>query len=273
MNYLIWLGVALLYSPVFKQLYQARWDTIDYTHAYFILPVSIWLAWRKRKELAPIISRPSSHAPRPSTIAFFSLLILSLLMFIFGWRQEYLLISTLSLIPLLLGLTGYLYGPQISRLLLFPILYLLLLVPPPLGVLDSITLPMRYGISVITAGILQFFHYPITRDGLLLSIGNHEIYMGAPCSGFRSLITMISLGLVYAYINQGTFQKRLILTASIVPLALLGNLVRVLGMCLVTFYLGEESGKKYHDASGFVIFLILIAGLIGLETFLNRKNK
>ncbi len=270
--------MALLYSPVFKQLYQARWDTIDYTHAYFILPVSLWLAWRKRRELSKLIKSANfnnlkTRGRSPSFLLNLSLLIFSLLMFIFGWRQEYLLISTLSLIPLLFGLTGYLYGPQMSRLLLFPILYLLLLVPPPLGVLDSITLPMRYGISVITAGILQFFHYPITRDGLLLSIGSHEIYMGAPCSGFRSLITMISLGLVYAYINQGTFKKKLILTASIVPLALLGNLARVFGMCLVTFYLGEEPGKKYHDTSGFVIFLILIAGLIGLETFLDKKKK
>jgi exosortase len=132
---------------------------------------------------------------------------------------------------------------------------------------------MRHYISVITVNILNFLHYPITRDGLLLSIGGHEIYMGAPCSGFRSLITMISLGLVYAYINKGTFQKKLILISSIVPLALLGNLTRVVGMCLVTFHMGEEAGIKYHDASGFVIFLILIVGLIALEALLDKKHE
>jgi exosortase/archaeosortase family protein len=56
-------------------------------------------------------------------------------------------------------------------------------------------------------------------------------------------------------------------------LALFGNLIRVVGMCLVTYYIGEAAGKTYHDASGFVIFLVLIIGLIGLEAFLDRKKK
>jgi len=203
---------------------------------------------------------------------YLSLLVLGLLMFILGWRREYLSVSTLSLIPVLFGLTGYLYSARMARALLFPILYLLLLVPPPLGVLDSITLPMRYGISVATHSILNTLGYPITRDGLLLSISGHEIYMGAPCSGFRSLITMISLGLAYVYIGKGTARTKAILLAAIVPLALLGNLIRVAGMCLVTHYFGGETGTRFHDISGFVIFLVLILGLIGLESFLQPRR-
>jgi exosortase len=272
MYYFIWAAVALLYAPILKILYLSRWETIDYTHAYFILPVSLWLAWRQRAELKTLISKTQHSKPKTSHYFTF-LFLLGLFMFFFGWRQEYLFISALSLIPLLFGLTGYLYGGQFSRQLAFPILYLLLMVPPPLGVLDSVTLPMRHGISVVTTALLQAFHYPITRDGLLLSISGHEIYMGAPCSGFRSLITMISLGLVYAYINKGTLKKKLILISSVIPLALLGNLIRVVGMCLVTYYMGEKAGQTYHDASGFVIFLVLIAGLIGLESLLDRKKK
>jgi exosortase/archaeosortase family protein len=96
--------------------------------------------------------------------------------------------------------------------------------------------------------------------------------MGAPCSGFRSLITMISLGLAYVYIGKGTAKTKAILLAAIVPLALLGNLIRVTGMCLVTYYFGGETGSKFHDISGFVIFLVLILGLIGLESFLQPRR-
>ena len=84
-------------------------------------------------------------------------------MFIFGWREDYLFISTLSIVPLLYGLISYLYGMNAARVLSFPILYLLLLVPPPFGILDSITLPMRHGISVVTETILSLFNYPIKR--------------------------------------------------------------------------------------------------------------
>lgn len=280
LNYIVWGLAAILYAPVIRQLYKARWEQIDYTHAYFILPISLWLVWRSRKELS-VIARPDVSAEalrtkteRPKQSLWLAtslfLLVTGLLMFIFGWRLDYLFISTLSLIPVLFGLNIYLYGPAIAKPLSFPILYLLLMVPPPLGILDNITLPMRYWISVFTTYILKAFHYPIAQDGLLLSLGGHEIYMGAPCSGFRSLITMISLGLVYVYIIKGKALKKVILLASIVPFALLGNLVRVTGMCLVTYHFGEDIGHKFHDISGFVIFFVLILGLIGMDSILSR---
>jgi exosortase len=201
----------------------------------------------------------------------FSLLLIGIALFIFGWRQDYLFISTLSLIPLLFGLTLYLYGTQTAKKLSFPIFYLLLLVPPPFGILDSITLPMRQGISVLTEKILFVFNYPISRNGLLLTIGYNDIFMGAPCSGFRSLITMFSLILVYVYIIKGNLTKKLILTSFIIPMALFGNLVRVITLCLITYYFGEEAGQGFfHNFSGIVIFIITLLGLIGVETILDR---
>jgi len=268
-RHIIWVLITILYFPVFCQLYRQRWETIDYTHAYFILPVSLWLAWRKRGALRALIQ----NAQLKSSFLGLPMLMFSALMFIFGWRQDYLFISTLSLIPALYGLIIYLYGTAMAKTLSFPILYLLLLVPPPLGVLDNITLPMRRGISALTEIILKTFHYPLTRDGLLLTIGGHRIYLGAPCSGFRSLITLISLGLVYGYINKGSLKKKTLLIFSTVPLALIGNLIRVLAVCLVTFYFGESAGHKFHDLSGFIIFIVLIMGLIGLESLLDKIIK
>lgn len=268
MYYIIWLLIGILYSPIFYQLYRSRWEGIDYTHAYFILPVSLWLVWRKRAVLKEL-TRHSKQSPTHFSIP---LLLLGILMFIFGWRQDYLFISTLSLIPVLFGLILYLYGANIAKTLLFPILYLFLLVPPPLGILDAVTLPMRHGISILTEIIIKGLGLPIIRDGLLLSIGGNEIYMGAPCSGFRSLITMISLGLAYIYVNKNSLKNKAILLSSIIPIALIGNLVRVIAICLVTFCYGETIGKKFHDISGFIIFLFMIFGLIGMENLL-KKNK
>lgn len=267
-----WLLLCLLYTPLIKSLYTMNWASVDYTHAYFILPVSLWLTWRMRERVAGLIqSRNTAHERTPGYAL--PILLAGLFLCLLGWRQGYISIQTFSLIPVLFGLTGYLYGAGLMRLLAFPIAYLLLMVPPPMNVLDSITLPMRHGISVVTEFLLKTAGYGITRDGLLLSIGGHEIYMGAPCSGFRSLITMISLGLAYVYIGKSAVKKKVVLLASIVPLALLGNLIRVVGMCLVSFYLGDAAGVKYHDYSGFIIFLVLIMGLIGLENLLEKAWK
>ncbi len=267
-HYIIWSLVTILYAPAFFSLYKERWNALDYTHAYFILPVSLWLVWRKREQIKNLLKH---YKPSKTSISL-SLIITGIIMFIFGWKFDYLFITTLSLIPVLSGLVLYLYGMKVTRLLFFPIHYLLLLVPPPLGILDSITLPMRYGISVVTSFILRSFHFPVIREGLLLSIGGHEIFMGQPCSGFRSLITMASLGLVYVYLSNAKRTNKIILLISIVPLALIGNLMRVLSLCLVTFYFGEKAGQGFfHDASGIIVFIIMTLGLMGIDSFLRMS--
>ena len=285
-----WLLTIYLYIPVFCTLYQSRWDAIDYTHAYFILPLSLLIVWLKRNEIKQHVT---SYVPRPTSyVPGFILLVFGLASFTLGWRWDYLFISTLSLIPLLFGMCLFLYNKGLARILVFPILYLLLLVPVPVGVLDSITLPMRTLASVLSANILSLMRYDIVREGLLINMGGHEIFMGAPCSGFRSLITMISLGLIYIYlspqkeisrgvilsVSEGSqvknkiFIKNVILFMSIIPLALIGNLTRIIALCLITFYFGEAAGQGFfHNFSGMVVFLIIILGLMGLERILEGK--
>lgn len=269
LHIIIWILVVILYSPTFWKLYQARWETIDYTHAYFILPISLWLTWRNRLKIIEF----AKYKTQEKSFFRFLILLIGILMFIFSSWQDYFFIIALSLIPLLFGLVSFLYGREVTKILTFPILYILLLVPPPLGVLDSITLPMRHGSSFLTEKILSFLNYPITREGLLLTIGYNDIFMGQPCSGFRSLITMFSLVLVYVYISKGSLNKKLILTSFIIPFTLIGNLIRVITLCLITFYFGEEVGQGFfHNFSGIMVFVITILGVIGFESILDRRE-
>ncbi|GAN31937.1 MAG: exosortase [Candidatus Brocadia sp.] len=266
-HYFIWILTASLYTPLFFVLYRHGWKSSDYTHAYFIIPVFFWLVWRKRALL-----RESIQKSTPGNNFFgLSILLLGIFLFTFGWRQDYRFLTALSLLPVLYGLVSYLYGLKVTKILSFPILYLILLAPIPTGIIDSVTLPMRYGLSVATETILKLFHYPITREGLLLTIGKTDLFMGQPCSGFRSIVTMFSLALIYAYINKGSISKKGVLVSSIIPLALVGNLIRIITLCLITYYFGEEAGQGFfHSMSGVVIFVFIILGLIGLEYLLER---
>ena len=268
-NFIIWILAAAIYTPSFFKLYNVRWDMLDYTHAYFILPVSLWLIWRKRDQIKISVQK---YEPGNNLLGL-AVLFFSIMLFLFGSRFDYSLVIIFSIIPFIFGLSYYLYGIEMVKLISFPILYLLLLVPPPMGILDSITLPMRYAISAATEVVLGFANYPISREGLLLTIGYNDIFMGQPCSGFRSLITLLSLGIVYIYISDTKLFNKFILTVFIVPLALLGNLVRVVTLCLITFYFGEEAGQGFfHNFSGIVMFIITILGLIGIESLLNKTS-
>lgn len=270
-NYLAWILVAAMYSPVFYRLYFAggRYWSDDYSHAFFILPISLWLIWRKRKYLLEIVSEQNNESYKNLSGLF--VLVIGILMFISGWRQGIYFIYLLSLVPVSFGLAIFLYGTRASRVLAFPILYLLFIVPPPAPILDSITMPMRHGVSVVTEFVLNFLNYPVKREGLLLTMGYHEIFMAPACSGFRSLVTMFALVLVYVYIIKGGLAKKLILVSFIAPLAVFGNLIRILTLCLITFYFGDEAGQGFfHNFSGIVIFVITISGLMGVELLVNR---
>jgi exosortase len=264
----IWIASAILFAPIFLQLYQSRWEYIDYTHAYFILPISLYIVWSKRG----LLSALTKEVPRTSWVGLF-LILLGAGLFLLGWREEYLVVASAAMIPLFAGIVLFVYGGKVLGVVAFPISYLLFLLPPPLGVLDAITLPMRYGISAVVAKLLTLMGYPLVREGLLLTMGGREIYMGEPCSGFRSLITLLSLGIVYIYTLKGTIKKKLFMSAFIIPFALLGNVLRVMILCFITYYLGAEMAEGVlHDASGILMFLILIFCLIGLERVIDRKG-
>jgi exosortase len=255
----------LYYIPLFLIV-------IDYTHAYFILPVSLWLAWSERKRFKELIESPSTLG----NIVGLLILFFGSALFVLGWRNDYLIILSFSLIPILVGYIYFIFGLKVLRLLWFPLFYLLLMVPPPMGILDAITIPMRYGITAASHYFLSFLGYPIVREGLLLILNDNEIYMGAPCSGFRSLITLISLGLAYTYISSGNIKTKVSLLISIIPMAILGNFLRVILVCLAINYFSNKIGEIVHDVCGYVIFIILILGLICLENLclkLEKKNE
>jgi exosortase len=277
LNYLAWLLVAGMYSPLFYRLYFKTdhfWSE-DYSHAFFILPIALWLVWRKRKNLFQA-AREQRDEPYKSASGLF-ILIVGILMSIVGWRQGNYFVYQISMVPVIFGMIIFLYGGRMSKTLAFPIFYLLFIAPPPAPILDAITMPMRRGVSVTTELILNLLNYPITREGLLLTIGFNDIYMAPACSGFRSLVTMFALVLVYVYITKGGLGKKLILVSFIAPLAMTGNLIRILTLCLITFYFGDEAGQGFfHNFSGIVIFVITISGLMGVELvidkFLSKKQ-
>lgn len=241
---------------------------LDYTHAYFILPASLLIVWLKRRQLQDIALQASpKNLPALATNLSLLSMFLGLSLFVFGWRHDYIFVSTFSLIPLVAGITGYLWGPAMLRAIAFPLGYLLFLVPPPVGILDAITLPMRKIASVGAAFMLNSFHIPVDRQGLLLYIGNHEIYMAPACSGFRSLITFMALSFLYVHFLKISTKKKCILLASVIPLSLLGNLVRVIMLCLITYSLGDDVGQGFlHEFSGILVFAVIVCGFMLIDS-------
>jgi exosortase len=244
---------------------------LDYTHAYFILPASLFIIWLKRNELQEIAGQThlKNLSAKTNYLSLLSI-ILALILFVFGWRHDYILISTFSLIPLLAGITGYLWGSAMLKAISFPLSYLFFLIPPPAGILDAITLPMRKLASIGAELVLKSFHLPIERQGLLIFINNHEIYLAPACSGFRSLITFMALSMLYLYFLKTSSDKKWVLILCVIPLSILGNLVRVIILCLITYTFGDEMGQGFlHEFSGILVFAVIIGGFMLIDKCYN----
>ncbi len=259
------LGFAAMYAPVYTEVGGTLWTTEDEAHGPLILLVCLWFAWQKRHAFinAPLAPRPGMGIP---------LFVLGLLIYVFGISQDVVILQLVSQWLVIGGFILWQRGMASLRVLRFPLLFMAFMFPIPPFLIDAMTQPLKSWVSYAADQILYNLGYPIARQGVTLAIGQYELLVADACSGMRSLVALSALGVLFVYISQRTSRlHRLLLLASIVPLALTANLVRVITLVLITYYLGDEAGQGFlHGTAGMVVFMSAMIGLIGWDALLAR---
>lgn len=232
---------------------QFRWNTSggDFSHGWLIPLVSIGIIWWKRKDLATAVKRQSYVG-----LAVF---VLGLLFHYVGAKAQQPRLSVMGLIFILWGIPFYLYGWKVARILSFPISFLIFCIP--LNFLDSLTFPLRIMVSVITAGILNGLGIEVARSGSQITSmnGTFDFNIDDPCSGLRSLIALTSITAVYSYLTMRTFLRKWLLFLSSIPIAIVGNICRILTIGLMAQSFGQHVATGiYHDYSGYIFFPVAI---------------
>jgi exosortase len=129
--------------------------------------------------------------------------------------------------------------------------------------------------TILTHGILNGLGLPYERAGTaLFSVhGQFALEIEAPCSGIRSLLALTAITALYGYLTQKTLLKKWLLFLSAVPLAVIGNMARILTIALISEAFGQEVGTGlYHDFAGYLIFLaVSIPLMIGLGNLLDTN--
>jgi len=156
------------------------------------------------------------------------------------------------------------------------------MVPLPEVVVQSITMPLKQAVSVVTEIILHAAGYPIGRSGVTLSIGPYQLLVADACSGMNSLLTLESLGLLYMRLmDYHSKARNTFLALAIIPTSFAANVTRVIILVLVTYYFGDEVGQGFvHSFSGLVLFSISLISIYFLDQLYGvvfrpaqRKNK
>lgn len=245
-----WLGVLIallvMYLPSYRALANTFWIMSDSAEGAIILAISLWLVWRERDLF---VNLPDSGFRLVGVLLFlFGLLIYSL-----GRSQEFFQFEVGSQIPVLLGIVILLLGRSGLKRLWFPVLFLLFLVPIPGSVMDSVLLPLKQAVSWIVDDILHLAGYPISRNGVVLVIGGYQLLIADACSGLNSMVALSGIGLLYVYlVSRDDRITMTVLLLSVLPVAFIANIVRVMILVLVTYYLGDEAGQKFHNSAGFL---------------------
>jgi exosortase len=251
---------------------RARWaDKIsfgaDYSHGWLIPLVSVLAIWRRRRVLAA--------APRRTAWSGLGLVALALLLHWIGARMQQPRISLAGLILLLWSIPFALYGWSFAKWLTFPCAYLVFCIP--LNFLDSMTFPLRILSASIATSVLNGFGIAAQRSGSAIysaAGGGFHFDVADPCSGLRSLLAMMALIAGYAWFTQKTpFRKWLLLLLSI-PIAMMGNVVRVTTVAIVATAFGVDWALKvYHDYSGYLIFAAAVVMVLGVARLVNLNYR
>jgi exosortase len=104
----------------------------------------------------------------------------------------------------------------------------------------------------------------------MLTIGQYQLLVADACSGLHSMFSLSAMGLLYLYLMRHTSTTRnLLLIASILPIAFISNVMRVMLLVLITYYLGDEAGQGFlHGFAGILLFVIGLLFLFLVDAFL-----
>ncbi len=171
------------------------WYTDDnYSHGFLIVPVALYLAWERRARFQATEIRPS----------VFGLVVVagSLLLLTAGILGSELFTTRVSIIGTLVGVMLFLFGWGRLRVLAFPIAFLLLMIPIPSIIFNQIAFPLQIFASRVGESALELSNIPVLREGNVLILANTTLEVAEACSGIRSLVSLITLAIVFGYFSD-----------------------------------------------------------------------
>jgi len=237
----------------------------EYSHGWLIPLVSLIALWRKRNELLA--------APKSVFWPAAWIVVSGLALHWLGARAQQPRVSLMSLVILLWAIPFFLYGRSVARHLVFPCFYLVFCIP--LNFFDTFSFDLRILATVASTWILNGLGIDVVRSGSAIHAVNgvFSLEVADACSGIRSLLALTALTAAYAYFVQRVFWKRAVLFLSAIPLAVIGNMVRVTSIGVVARLLGQNMALEYyHNYSGYIVFVVAVLLLVAIEKALNHPH-
>jgi exosortase len=225
-----------------------------YSHGFLVPPIAALFAWRQWKYLLREPRAGNTWAGLPITAVG-----LATVLWAMRWHNYF--VAGLSLIVLWIGILLYLEGWPRLRYWLFPLLFLALMVPLP--VVDRASPWFEAFTARSAVSLARALGIPAVQQGGEILLPNAAVVVGAPCSGLRSLVAMLTVGVGWVYLVEGRWLAKALLLAAIVPFVAASNVLRITLLLGVALLFGQDTALTfYHDWSSPVLFLLALGALL-----------
>ncbi|WP_374582187.1 exosortase B [Pseudoduganella sp.] len=257
------LGMAVLYVPTFHGLFTGLWTTEEQAHGPIILLLALWLIYRQWPAML-------ARADGKPAAAGWPLLGVGLLAYVLGRSQGIIAFEIASFVLLLAAVLLLKCGRGALRAQWFAFFFMAFMVPLPGPLVGMLTMPMKMAVSWATEHLLFMAGYPIARSGVILQVGQYQLLVADACAGLQTLLTLEALGLFYLnVVRHSSAFRNVALAILIIPISFTANVIRVITLSLVTYYLGDAAGQGFlHGFAGIVLFITALLLIIGVDAFL-----
>jgi exosortase D (VPLPA-CTERM-specific) len=256
------LLIVWLYASTLSHLFLQWINDKNFSHGIFVPLFALFVLWQDRKKLASILSSPSWTG--------LPLIALSMVMLVLGiWGAE-LFFSRVSLLILLAGLIVLFRGWTLFRAVLFPWAFLILMIPIPNIIIQQVTFPLQMLAAKLSTGLLQEIGVPVLRQGNIIKLAAMPLDVAEACSGIRSLLTLVTLAIIYGYLMETRMWVRVALVCLAVPIAVVANSFRVFGTgLLVQYWEPDKALGFFHTFEGWLIFVVALIMLFAVHRLIS----
>ncbi len=254
--------LVLLYAPVASRLASQWSQDPNFSHGFFVPAFSLYILWEQRHALA-------KTTPQPAWSGLW-LLVPGLLCLVVGTLGAELYLSRVSIVPVLGSLAALFLGWRFLQAVAFPWLFLLLMIPPPALVFNQITFPLQIFASQAAANLLPILGVPVLREGNVIHLPAMALEVAEACSGIRSLMSLVTLAVMYGYVLEKRLSMRVLLALAAIPIAVVANSLRIVGTGLLVQYWDPDKAEGFfHSFSGWIIFVVSVLLLFAVRRILH----
>ncbi|MDD2465152.1 MAG: exosortase/archaeosortase family protein [Desulfobulbus sp.] len=236
------------YYPAFVGLARKWSASEDYTHAFFIVPIILYMIWLKRDVLTKGDGNVALGLP---------LVICSILLYLLALQLQIPTIMFIATVLTMVSTLVYFAGFRILKEMAIPIVLLFMIIPIPNQLLSMVTATLQLKVSQVSETVVQLFSIPLFREGNVLHIPDKTFQVVEACSGIRSLISLTTLSLIFGYFTLNKWQSVGLLLLFSIPVAIFINIARVISLVIVYYFLKIDlSMGTAHTVAGIVLFLL-----------------